>query len=206
MANLVAGGADAYLAATYGLPHPATLDFIQRQVHNATDTLTAAGRQFMQGAHELYEKYSSSHAMRIMRAAARAATHFWESNTIRYLADIGAMQHAPQVMHRWIMAEPEVRKLYHENRCDGYSHSYVDAAPNDIGDSHYDYRRVMQGVVVETEDGGWKARTWHEELEDDDYEFSMEEKADILDSWWAIRQIIRAGGEDPTSAFNADLG
>lgn len=207
MANLIpSGGAEGMLVSFYGMPHPATLAFIDRQVHQATDTLTAAGRQFMTRAEELYDKFSSSHAMRMMRAAARAATHFWESDTIRYLADIGAMQNAPPSMHRWIMAEPTIRELYHANRCDGYSDTYVDAFPSDVGEAHYDYRRVTNGVVMETEDGGWKAATWNEDLLEEDRELSMEEKCDILDTWWGIKQVIEAGGEDPTSRYNADLG
>lgn len=207
MANLItSGGAEGMLVSFYGMPHPATLAFLDRQVHNMSDSLTAAGRQFMTKAEELYDRFSSSHAMRLMRAAARAATHFWESDTIRYLADIGAMQNAPPTMHRWIMAEPTIRNLYHENRCDGYSNTYVDAFPEDVGVDHYDYRRVMNGVVEETEDGGWKATTWYEELLEGDQELSMEEKNDILDTWWAMKQMIKAGGEDPTSRYNADLG
>ena len=207
MANLVmAGGADGFHTSIFGTQHPGTLAFIERSLSDATSTLTEAGQRFMAGARELYERFSSSEAMRLMRAAARAAQHLGQSNTIRFLADIGALQQAPPVMHRYIMAEPTVRKLYHEDRCEGYAGMYDDVSPGDVGESHYDYRRVMQNMVTFESDGGWTATTWGEDLHDGDYELSFEEKCDMLDSWWAVREYLKAGGEDPTSRFNAELG
>jgi hypothetical protein len=205
MANLAAGGADGFYASLWGLPHPSTLDFIQRKLHQTTESLTAAGQQFMMGAQALYERYNGDHALRLMAAAARTASHFWQSNNIRYLGDIGSMQQAPLVMQRWVMAEPMVRQMYHDNRLDGYSHSYVDMHPGMVGEQHYDWRRVMSGVVEFKENGDWYARTYCEDLLPDDVEPTMLEKHDVLETWWAIRQQLEAGKDDPTSVFNAEL-
>ena len=51
------------------------------------------------------------------------------------------------------MAQPDIRSLYHKGHCDGYSDTYVDMEPGLVGEQHYDYRRVMDGVVEETETG-----------------------------------------------------
>lgn len=205
MAILVPGGMDAFATSIYGAPHPTTLDFIQRKIYAATDQLTSAGQQFMSNVHQLYEQFSGHDAVRLLRAAGRAAAHMFQTDTVRYLGSISDLQFAPPTMQRYIMADPTIRQLYYDNRVDGYSHSYVDMHPGDIGDQHYDYRRVMNGVVVFDEDGGWHARTWNEALEGDDYELSMNERNDILGSMWAARQFIKAGGEDPLSIYGSPL-
>jgi hypothetical protein len=205
MANLVAGGTDGFTTSIFGIPHPGTLEFIQRHLYQATDTLTDAGRQFMAGAHDLYERFNGSHARRLFSAAARAATHFWQADVVRYLGDVGALQQAPPIMRRWLMAEPELRQLYHAQRCDGYSDHYFDAHPNDVGEAHHDYRRVMSGVVQFKENGDWFARTYNDDLLPDETDLTMVEKSDILDSWWALKEILKAKEEDPTSRFNAAL-
>lgn len=205
MATLVNGGMDAFQTSIYGTPHPATLEFIQRKIAGASEMLTAAGQQFMSNVHQLYEQFSGENALRMLRAAGRAAAHMFQTDAIRYLGNISDMQYAPPCMQRWVMAEPTIRQMYYDNRIDGYSNSYVDLHPNDMGEDHYDYRRVMTGVLVFHEDGGYRARTYGDELLGDDYELTMEERADIQDTWWAMRKVIKAGAEDPTSIFGATL-
>lgn len=206
MAQVVEGGSHMFDALAYGQTlHPGTQQFLQNQIERPTDTLTDAGRSFLSGVQSLYDRLSGSTAMRIARAAKRAVGSIWQSDEIRRLADIGEMQHAPLVMQRYILAQPYVRKLYQEQRIEGYSGSYRDPFPEDRGEDHYDYRRVMNGVVVEDEDGGWQATTYFDELLPDDYDLSLEEQVDILDTWANVVAMIRKGGEDPTSRWNADL-
>jgi hypothetical protein len=205
MAKLLAGGGDTFDALAYGRPHPGTMQFLEAQLNTATQHLTQAGQSFMATAHDLWERTNGSTAMRVMRAAARAARSLWDSDEIKALLEIGQLQHAPPTMQRWIMAEPTIRKLYHNQACDGYEGTYVDMHPKDIGEGHYDYRRVMDGVVVLDEDGGWHSDQWAEELLPDDTDLPLEDQVDILDTWAAIKSHVVHGKEDPTSKWNSTL-
>jgi hypothetical protein len=189
MAQVLAGGNDAFDALAYGRPHPGTMQFLETQLSHMSQSLTQAGQQFMAGAAEVYDRLNGATAMRILRAAGRAAKSIWQSEDIKALFDIGQFQHAPLVMQRWIMTEPSVRGLYHAQRCDGYSDTYVDLHPHDIGEAHYDYRRVMDGMVVmgTGEDEGWSSTTYFEDTVADEIPLSFEDQNDILQTWEAIR-------------------
>lgn len=205
MAQVLEGGGTAlFNALAYGDPHPATQQFLQSQVEAPSHTLTEAGRQFVEGARGIYEALASSQALRMARAARRAVGSIWQSNEIRSLTAREDFQSAPLEMQRWVMAEPKVRKMYHQQRLEGYEGSYRDPFPEDVGEEHYDYRRVMNGLVVETDDG-WRATTYLDELLPEERELDLEEQVDIVHSWEWIRDHIRQGGEDPTSRWGAEL-
>ena len=205
MATVMSGGNHIFDSLAYDAPHPATQQFIQQQINTGTHLLTEAGARFMETSRSLYEKISGSEAMRIARAAARAHSGMWNVNRIKPLTTIADFQHPPKVMERWIMAEPTVRQLYHEQRCDGYSESYIDPEPGLVGEAHYDYRRVMNGMVQEHEEGGWYANCYYDEMLLDEEELNVDEQVDIIESWTNIVSAIRNGKEDPTSKWNSDL-
>lgn len=206
MAQIHDGGSYGFNAAIYGRPHENTLNFLQQQVEGFSVGLTDAGQRFMAGARDVYERLSGSHAMRMMRAAGNRIKSMWQADEIRQLTTIAEFQHAPLKMQRWIMAEPTVRRAFHQQRCDGYSDSYVDMHPGDIGEAHYDHRRAMHGWVVETEDGDWKATSYYEDLLPGDPEVMiLEEQHDIQWSMKAVAAHMRAGREDPVSKYGAEL-
>ena len=77
--------------------------------------------------------------------------------------------------------------------------TYVDVEPKRIGDDHYDYRRVMDGVMVITDDD-WYAKCYVEELKEGDRDLSHGEKTDIIQTWSNLEYLIALNKEDPTSA------
>ena len=164
----------------------------------------------MSQARDMYERMSGSQAARMLRAVSRSVRNFWQIDDIRVLTDIDQFQHAAPKMQRWIMAEPTVRTLYHKQRLDGYSESYVDIDPQGIGESHYDYRRAMDGIVVVNEDAKgndpeYVADNYMDELLPEDADLTLEEQSDILLAWEHAKAHILRRKEDPTSRFNADL-
>jgi hypothetical protein len=203
MANLFIGGTREFDALVYNQKHPGTVDYLAQQVERLpfiSQQLTDAGRQFFSTAQQLYDEFNSAEALRLARAALRKAGSTFQSNTIRSCFDVGAMQTAPLVMQRFIMAEPLVRQMYVDQRCDGYADTYVDVHPGEIGRSHYDYRRVMDGMVVDGgEEADWKATMFIEDLLEGDRELAADEKVDILNTWDMVRALMEAGDDDPTS-------
>lgn len=205
MANVIIGDDRMFSAAAFGQQDWRAQEFLSQQYENISGQLTSAGQQFFAAAQNIYEQLSGSQAMRMARAAGRKVRSLWNSDEIQKILDIAAMQHAPPVMQRWIMAEPTTRKLYHEQRLDGYQGTYIDTNPGDIGEDHYDYRRVMNGIVVEDEDGAAYATTYYDDLLEE-IELTIEEQTDIIQTWDAVKAAIRKGSEDPTSRWAADLG
>ncbi len=205
MANVIVGGPDVMNALIYPDQNPVNMGYFQQAVYGVNDRLTEVGRQFMSGAKEIYEKVNSSEALRIARAAIRAAKGMFHPNQIVPLETIEDLQSAQPMMQRWIMAQPDIRHLYHEQRCDGFSETYVDLAPNDIGESHYDYRRVMNGMVQEDERGSWFVREYPDELVEGDRELIFGERTDIIKTWDLIQMFVEAGEQDPTDPYGGNL-
>lgn len=204
MAQFISGSADTFRALAYGTPHASTTEFLHNQMQGVGQNLTQAGQQFFQGARDLYERFSGSSAMAAARLARRAVGGLWESNEIRALIDTVEQQRASLPMQRWAMANPYVRQKYHNQTIEGYEGSYKDAFPEDIGENHYDYRRVVNGILVEDEDG-WSATTYFDELLPDDRELEHDEQLDIATMWQFMKDNIKRGGEDPTSLWGAHL-
>ena len=123
---------------------------------------------------------------------------------IRYLRTIGEVQHAPSSMIAMLMAEPTVRRMYHQQRVDGYSESYTDNQPGKVGEDHYDYRRVVNGVFME-EEGEWVATTYYEDLLPGTGELEFLDQVDILRTWEQMRIHLMRRKEDPTSRWNSSL-
>lgn len=206
MARVIVGGSLEFDALAYGKPHPNTLQFLQNQSRMASEMLTETGREWFSGIKQIYQHVDQSDAMRFARAVGRKVRSMWEIDEIRTLNDIGQFQHAGPNMQRWIMAEPTVRTLYHQQKCDGYSEQYHDYYPGLVGEKHYDYRRVMDGIVTsDNPDIDWQASNYFEELLPDDMDLLHDEQLDILATWDRLKQHLIKGKEDPTSVWNAEL-
>jgi hypothetical protein len=130
----------------------------------------------------------------------------WQDNTVRVMWSVGAAQQAPDAMVRWMMANPRIRSLYHDGRVEGYGDRYNDIQPNCVGEEQYDYRRVMDGMIVNTETGSHYT-TYHEEIIPDDVVLNTLEKMSIRLSWDIVNKEIEDGNmDDPTSEWNALIG
>lgn len=139
------------------------------------------------------------------RSIRRKTENLFKSNEIRLLDDIGEFQHAPAKQLRFLMADPVVRKRYHQNRCSGYEDRYYDLEPTLIGEQHYDYRLLHDGLYDKREDGTYEARLYPTLLRTGKDELDMEERYDALASNRRLRWWMEQEDEDPTSKFNVCL-
>jgi hypothetical protein len=199
------GAADVFDAFVYGPQNPNTVSYLKNSASQWSNTLTEAGQQWMQKGKEIFNVINSSEAMNLARKAINSVKGIFGNNTIREIVEMSDFQSASLTMQRWIMAQPDVRNLYHKNRCDGYSGSYVDVEFGFVGNNHYDYRRVMDGVFQDDEKEGWVVRHYLEELKPDDRHLTHHEKIDIIRTWDSVAALIAMGEEDPTSDVMADL-
>lgn len=196
--QIVYGGDASFNALVSGEQHPANAGFFQRQLESVSNNLTEVGRQLFANAKDIYEQFNGSEAMRIARDALRSVKSVFIQNRIQFLSEIESLQNAPFVMQRWVMANPVIRQAYHNQQCDGYSESYVDVFPKNIGENHYDYRRVMDGVVIETEDS-WRVKFYPDEIHHGDKELDHDQKVLILNTWSIGEMFMSKLKEDPTS-------
>jgi hypothetical protein len=109
-----------------------------------------------------------------------------------------AVRDANITMQRYIMAYPQLRELYLNNKIDGYSETYVNMFNDDIGDSHYDYRKVMDGVIVSTENG-FKFTHYNDELLPGDKPLSFVDRMTILRVWDEIDFLLNGTNYDFTN-------
>jgi hypothetical protein len=212
MIKIITGGTEEFNALVYGHKHPQTQMYLEQQAQQAnaylttySATLNDAGRAFFTQAQEMYDRFNGAEAQRVVQAALAKAGGVLQPETIRDLWQISDVQNAPLVMQRFIMANPVVRDLYHQQRIDGYSDTYLDMEPNSKGLDHYDYRRVVTGMVMDDEEHGWKVVTCFDELKEGDRELQIEEKAAILSVWDLVEARIKDGRDDPTSKSGGSL-
>ncbi len=203
--RIIHGGIDGFDAVMYGEQSQQNLGFFANQMQMLSQPLVQANAYFVEKAQNLYDKFNGSEAMRIARAAMRAVQGVFMKDQIQYLPALHSCQIAPPTMQRWIMANPVVREMYHDQRIDGYSDTYVDTEPGRVGVDHYDYRRVTDGVLrFDNPDPeiAWEMTRHCEILNEGDRNLELYEKADILDTWDIVEAFMSNGDRDPTSVWN----
>lgn len=206
MAYVIEGGDAAFDAMVYGEHHQGTVAFLDNQRNKVRNYLTDTAQRFKARAETLLDRYDASAAFRMTRAVARKMANCWNADVIAPLQNIGEIQHSKITMQRWIMAEPTVRTAYHRNTCDGFSDSYIDIQPTEVGAGHYDYRRATNAVFFNAGNNKpLESVTYYETLKPDDRALHALEQADILFTWRSVKEHMDAGGEDPTSVYNAML-
>lgn len=204
MATIISGDSRTFNDLLYEPPHPSTLDYIKSSVDRSFSNIINTGTDFMQESRRIYEEFVDSDAMSRVSAVKRSMSTLWDTDCIRHLDTIGDLQWAKPVMRRWIMAEPTVRQMYHDDELEGYYGVYKDAFMDRVGADHYDYRRVTNGIVMDTPDGESYYTTYIEELIPGDRELELEEQVDILKTWYSVTEKLK-GRRDPTSRWNASI-
>lgn len=201
------GADDMFDAMLYGETHPNTVAFLASQVSQVADTLTEAGRAFIAKSAQVFNHYNGAEALRFARGVMSQVKGIFDTNRISTLWELAEMQDANLTMQRWIMANPNVRQMYHAQKCDGYSDTYLDVEPGWVKEDHYDYRRVMDGQFVfnPTEDVDWRSTSYLDQLKEGDRDLLHEEQVEILRGWDAMDLLMALGKDDPTSAVGGSL-
>ena len=203
--SVIYGGLDAFDSLLYPNQHPNNDRFIQSQFNeNITTSLNDVGRTFISKAKETYERLKSSEVMRVAKAALNQASGLFMPNKIMEIRTIEQMQVAQPIMQRWIMAEPQIRQMYNDKLCHGYADTYFDINPGTVAETDYNYRAVMDGVIVDQKDGSWKAKSYGQDLIEDDEPLTVFDQFTIL-KVWDNAKLFMATGIDPTDPWNGKL-
>lgn len=194
-----------FTASLFGAPVRELVDYMGQLHDRASHYLNDRAREWTQAAGDVFQKADYSNIMRKAKKTMRELQDVIETDHIRPLTSVELLQDAPHSMRRWIMAEPSLRRLYHEGGCEGYGDFYVDVQPGAVGADHYDYRRARDGVVEVEENGNWHAESYIETLRDGDDAIDTDDQFDIDLTWIAVRRAVEVRRDDPTSLFNASL-
>jgi hypothetical protein len=133
--NVVEAAPMAFDYLAFPNQSPITALYFQNQLQNFNAALTETGQRFMQGARELYQRINDSTAIRMAKAAIRHAKGMYQPNVIIQIDDIEGFRSATPMMQNYIMAQPDLRDLYHQQRVNGYSDTYIDIDPQRIMDN-----------------------------------------------------------------------
>lgn len=201
--QITMGSNDTFNGMLFGAPHPDTIQFLKSQPSFNIGSLTPAASGFAQAVRTFSENFNLDRITQVMEAAQRTVAHMWDVNTIRVLNSISDLQQAPTVMIPFLMACPEVRKMYNSQQIDGWSHWYQDIYPDQSGEALPEYRAVMQGIGVEV--GDELHYTTYVEDETHEYDLSVGQQQEVLLSWDAVRYHLLNGSNDPTSKLNNSL-
>lgn len=203
------GSPDVFNAMLYPEQSQSSQTFLRDQLTRFSDTLTDAGRQFVEGAKVTFDKIMNSTAVQTARAIMRQAGNYFNPNLIVAIDNLEGLQQATVGMQRWLMAQPDIRQLYHKQLIDGYADTYVDLYPSDVGSEHYDYRRVMDGSLTEggeDDDWDWESVQYPDDLMEGDRELTISEKSDIISTWDILKLYAEAREEDPTNPLGGSIG
>lgn len=191
--------------------HQSNTGYFYNQVNSISNTLTDLGKRFMETSKDIYEAINNAEAVKKAKAALRYAKGLFNPNRIVSLDTMEDFQSAQPVMQRYLMADISARQMYNNRQIDGYSGTYIDIDPGKVGFDHYDYRRVVEHVIMDgTNEAGeyeWEVHSFDEELLEGDRDLEFSEKILIMNNWDIMRSFLEAGegAEDPTNMYGGKI-
>ncbi len=160
----------------------ASRNWLNESAQYAATIVSDAGRALFEKAKSMYQMVNEADSLKFLRNLNSKKDNLWEENAIAFLGTLEKLQTAGPIMQRWIMANPEVRTRYLNQTLDGYSGSYNNVQGESVELSQYDYRRVIDGVVVIGEKS-WGYKSVQEELPEGEKHLTIYEKKDIWNTW-----------------------
>lgn len=205
MATVFTGDREVFRSMTYAQPQDSYLDHVEDRYSSTMSNLTGNAKALFTKSRDNFVKVRNSDSLRKAKAIMRQVGSLWGRDIIQELKTVTEVQNAPFAMRDYIMANPEIRNIYHAGGCEGYGKSYVDQQPGVVGEEHLDYQKVKDGYVEIDENGDFSATTYSNNFLDDvKPDLTHDEQVDIHTAWDLVRNAVYFG-VDPTSKRDADL-
>jgi hypothetical protein len=212
MAKILHGGNAALQAYLYGDVDPGTERYFQSQRGRAFDRISDGARRFFERAKEAYGFMDSERTKRLIQDVRRRADWMFHGDYVRPLRTFEEIRDASPTMRRYIMADPFLMRRFRTKQSAGYDGGYKDLFPSFTPEDHPDYQRVMNNVLVITdevdehgEDVIYATEYLPLDYENEEPELSMQEQLDIQAVWAINQRLILNGGRDPQSLADASL-
>lgn len=186
-------------SALFGRPMASTQKYITDRVQQFQQRASEFSTDFLDTVNTHYQGAMSTLKNMQIEGIRGRLNQAWQLDTIRPLTTLDEIRSAPPSMQRWVMAHPVLRECHQEYGIVGYGPDYEDPHPTGIGKTHYDYRRVMDGVIT-LEDNIVVHRQFIEPLVSvEDYLTSVQKSA-ILNTWRFLDQHCEDSDVDPTGS------
>ena len=198
MAIVKIGTSNEFNAGVYGATHENTLGFLRGQMEslqNVSSNFSNHLKGFVEKAKDAYSSFLDSDLLRRSKAALDRFGSVFQENNIRWLRNETEVQQAPPAMIPFVMANPVIRNLFQEQRCEGSGDAYVDNEPGLVGKDHTHYQLAMSGIVQEDNDGVMKYTIW----DNGETPLSTEEKVAVASTWDMVELMVAQAKKDPTS-------
>lgn len=205
MANVIRGvGNEGVRDILYTRPKRLLEDY-HEDLFGDKGIASSFSESFRDRAKAKIDRLKSSRAIRAASSTFRKLRNRGRLDRIECLLDVGALQHAPPRMQSLIMANPKVRRRWQKRTLAGYENGYDLRADqrNSVKHSHSTYRMIMDGLV-QNDEGQHVSHTYALTREEKD-NLSYKDKAEILQTWARVDEMLWENLEDPTSEYNAML-
>lgn len=187
-------------AMLFGPMDQGTANYFQEKVQALQTYIPESFQHVYHDLRDTVNRYTSLDLQDAARAVVSHVGNMWKGDYIRPLVEVSDIQAAPPVMRRWIMAQPDIRELYHKQECSGYDEDYIDVQPGVVGEDHDDYLRVVGGMVIDNEDGGYDCMLYNHTMEEE-VQLTHDEKSEILTTWQSVAYATKQRSLDPTSKY-----
>lgn len=174
--------------------------YLQQQMTNLGPVMNGFGERLVGAVQNSYDFVTDQLTKMGLRQELQSQGLGVIDNYFQSLHTWEEIQNTNLTMQRWVMAQPDVRQLYLDQNIEGYADEYVSLSDEGVGEEHYDYRRVMDGVITEgKEEDEWVVNHYFEDLLVGDRHLEHFEKVDILTTWDAVSYMLNTCDFDFTA-------
>lgn len=201
MATIVEGGAASLGTMAFGQVSRSVMDSLAETSRYFTEHISDRAKSFYDTVRESEKDLIHSRLNGYVKRSIRGLASLWSDNSIRPLTTLRGIKLANEATIPYIMANPVLRKKYHDNEVDGYSDTYVDEQPGEIGATHVDYMEITNGVFMENEKGELYATEYYNDLLYERNELDIEDKHNIVTLTWPAVETFLDEGKDPSDIY-----
>lgn len=192
--DVISGGDLSANALIYRPLSQNTLAYLKSGLDNTLNAIKGVGQSFVDTVRGMYDRYNSIEAVnRAKMVLYNAGQHL--SQDVIYPVRYDNYNNLNLTMQQYVMAYPEVDRMYRKNKCYGFADTYIDPEPGTCGEDRFSYQRVMDGMLQFDAEGEGYFR--HYSNSDDAPELTMLEKLSVLETWDTVARLI-GEGVDPT--------
>lgn len=192
-------GVDLMDIAAGGHLDTATTSWLADRSSALRENMSSTAMSWFNTAKSFVQVIDTSSAIQALRNITSKQENVWNTNNIYQCGSIEELQIANPVQQRYIMAQPRLRDMFLNNSVEGYGDSYVNYGGDNVGDKHYDYRRVTNGIMMEQPDESFTVKVFFEEIPEGDVELTLHQQVDCIRNWNMVDRALDAHEMDPTS-------
>ncbi len=194
------------IAGMFGRPSEAAINMLNNQVNEMQHSnLYQQMQGFFQQSVERVQDLTTGETARKIQALYNKTNALFQENDISAMIDIGEIQQAPDVMLRYIMCQPDIRRMYLDGEINGYEGRYECQHHNDgVGHDQHDYRVSVDGMVMQRQNEEGEQETYmrhYFEAPTENAKLTHHQKAKIRQTHENLEWMIQNDVQDPTSEW-----